>query len=97
VRRSSRIQRRRTSYIALPEQGALEFESRLYLTLNRFTTKRLALLKLMASQAAISLDHARLYSDLVQENNDRGKAKKRCVRVRSGGASWLRTQPPALR
>jgi PAS domain S-box-containing protein len=41
-----------------------------------FTTKRLAMLELLASQAAISLDHARLYADLIQENNDRRKAEE---------------------
>ena len=41
-----------------------------------FTTKRLAVLELLASQAAISLDHARLYADLIQENNDRRKAEE---------------------
>jgi PAS domain S-box-containing protein len=41
-----------------------------------FTTRRLALLELLASQAAISLDHARLYADLIQENNDRRKAEE---------------------
>ena len=41
-----------------------------------FTTKRLALLELLAYQAAISLDHARLYADLIQENNDRKKAEE---------------------
>jgi PAS domain S-box-containing protein len=34
------------------------------------------LLELLASQAAISLDHARLYADLTQENNDRRKAEE---------------------
>jgi PAS domain S-box-containing protein len=41
-----------------------------------FTTKRLAMVELLASQAAISLDHARLYADLIQENNDRRKAEE---------------------
>src|SRR5262249_6533522 len=41
-----------------------------------FTPKRLEMLKLLASQAAISLDHARLYADLIQENNDRRKAEE---------------------
>ena len=41
-----------------------------------FTTMRLAMLELLASQAAISLDHARLYADLIQENNDRRKAEE---------------------
>ena len=40
-----------------------------------FTTGRLAMLELLTSQAAISLDHARLYADLIQENNDRRKAE----------------------
>ena len=41
-----------------------------------FTTMRLAMLEMLASQAAISLDHARLYADLIQENNDRRKAEE---------------------
>jgi PAS domain S-box-containing protein len=41
-----------------------------------FTPQRLALLELLASQAAISLDHARLYADLIQENNDRRRAEE---------------------
>src|SRR5260221_9441288 len=30
----------------------------------------------LASQAAISIDHARLYADLMQENSDRRKAEE---------------------
>jgi PAS domain S-box-containing protein len=41
-----------------------------------FTPKRLAMLELLASQAAISLDHARLYAQLTQENSDRRKAEE---------------------
>jgi PAS domain S-box-containing protein len=41
-----------------------------------FTPKRLAMLELLASQAAISLDHARLYAELMQENSDRRKAEE---------------------
>jgi PAS domain S-box-containing protein len=48
-----------------------------------FTPNRLAMLELLASQAAISLDHARLYADLgrlnaelKQENSDRKKAEE---------------------
>jgi PAS domain-containing protein len=41
-----------------------------------FTTNRLAMLELLASQAAISLDHARLYADLIQEITDRRKAEE---------------------
>jgi PAS domain S-box-containing protein len=40
-----------------------------------FTPDRLAVLELLASQAAISLDHARLYAELAQENSDRRKAE----------------------
>jgi PAS domain S-box-containing protein len=41
-----------------------------------FTPKRLAMLELLVSQAAISLDHARLYAELTQENSDRRKAEE---------------------
>src|ERR1700736_2237003 len=48
-----------------------------------FTPKRLTMLDLMASQAAISLDHARLYAglgrlnaELTKENSDRKKAEE---------------------
>jgi signal transduction histidine kinase/GAF domain-containing protein len=41
-----------------------------------FTPDRLALLELLASQAAISLESARLYADLRQENCDRSKAEE---------------------
>ena len=40
-----------------------------------FTPARIAVLRLLSSQAAISLDHARLYSDLINENRDRQKAE----------------------
>jgi predicted ATPase/GAF domain-containing protein/tRNA A-37 threonylcarbamoyl transferase component Bud32 len=50
-----------------------------------FTTKGLAMLELLTSQAAISLDHARLYADLVQENNDRRKAE---AALRVSGERW---------
>jgi len=51
-----------------------------------FSPKGLAMLNLLTSQAAISLDHARLYTDLVQENSDRKKPEA-ALRVRSGGAT----------
>src|SRR5260221_12044287 len=34
------------------------------------------MLELLASQAAISLDHARMYAELMQENSDRRKAEE---------------------
>ena len=57
-----------------------------------FTPKRLAMLELLASQAAISLEHARLYADLgrlnselTQENSDRRKAEEA---LRAGEERW---------
>jgi PAS domain S-box-containing protein len=41
-----------------------------------FTPKRLAMLDLLASQAAISLENAGLYAELTQENSDRRKAEE---------------------
>jgi PAS domain S-box-containing protein len=52
-----------------------------------FTTRRLAMLELLASQAAISLDNARLYADLAQENNDRRKAEEA---LRASEERWSR-------
>jgi GAF domain-containing protein len=56
-----------------------------------FTAERLPLLELLASQAAISLDHARLYADLVQlnaelrqENSDRRIAEEELHRSQVG-------------
>jgi PAS domain S-box-containing protein len=54
--------------------GVLYLENRLAPRV--FTHNHLATLELLASQAAISLDHARLYSDLIQENSDRRKAEE---------------------
>jgi PAS domain S-box-containing protein len=61
--------------------GMLYLENRLAPRV--FTARRLAVLKLLASQAAISLDNARLYRDLrqlnvklSQENSDRKKAEE---------------------
>jgi PAS domain S-box-containing protein len=51
--------------------GALYLENNL--TSRAFTSDRVAVLELLASQAAISLDNARLYSDL-QHNEDRLRA-----------------------
>ena len=41
-----------------------------------FTPERLAMLDLLASQAAISLDHARVYAELAQENSERKRAEE---------------------
>jgi PAS domain S-box-containing protein len=61
--------------------GVLYLENRLAPRI--FTPDRLATLEVLASQAAISLDHARLYGDLarlygdlIQENTDRKQAEE---------------------
>jgi PAS domain S-box-containing protein len=41
-----------------------------------FTPARLAVLKLLASQAAISLENARLYAELMTENSERRRAEQ---------------------
>jgi PAS domain S-box-containing protein len=73
-------QQRPRSILCLPLVKQVKLVGVLYLENNLapcvFTTERLAMLELLASQAAISLDHARLYADLIQENNDRRKAEE---------------------
>jgi PAS domain S-box-containing protein len=53
--------------------GVLYLENNL--TPSVFTPSRSAVLKLIASQAAISLENAYLYTDLQQENSDRRRAE----------------------
>ncbi|MBV9873147.1 MAG: AAA family ATPase [Verrucomicrobia bacterium] len=73
-------QRRPRSILCLPLVKQAKLMGALYLENNLasgvFTPRRLAMLELLASQAAISLDHARLYADLIQENNDRRRAEE---------------------
>jgi len=73
-------QQRPRSILCLPLVKQAKLMGVLYLENNLapgvFTTKRLAMLELLTSQAAISLDHARLYADLMQENDDRRKAEE---------------------
>jgi PAS domain S-box-containing protein len=54
--------------------GVLYLENSL--TPRVFTPDRLAVLELLASQAAISLENSRLYADLRHENSDRTKAEE---------------------
>jgi predicted ATPase/signal transduction histidine kinase/CheY-like chemotaxis protein len=54
--------------------GVLYLENNL--TPGVFTPARSAVLKLIASQAAISLENAHLYTDLKQENNERRRAEE---------------------
>jgi PAS domain S-box-containing protein len=73
-------QRRPRSILCLPLVKQARLIGVLYLENNLvpgvFTTNRLAMLELLASQAAISLDHARLYADLIQEIAVRRKAEE---------------------
>jgi PAS domain S-box-containing protein len=66
------LQRRPRSILCLPLVKQTKVVGALYLEHNLaprvFTQKRLAMLELLASQAAISLDHARLYSELSRTN-----------------------------
>jgi predicted ATPase/signal transduction histidine kinase len=55
--------------------GVLYLENNL--TPRAFTSARLAVLNLLASQAAISLENARLYADLRLENSERKQAEER--------------------
>ena len=68
------------SVLCLPLVKQAKLLGALYLENNlvpcAFTPDRLAVLELLASQAAISLDHARLYAELAQENGDRRKAEE---------------------
>lgn len=41
-----------------------------------FTARRLALLEFLANQAAISLEHAKLYAEVARENTDRRRAEQ---------------------
>src|SRR5262249_8261762 len=54
--------------------GVLYLENRL--TPHVFTPARIAVLQLLASQAAISLENARLYTDLQHENHERQRAEE---------------------
>jgi PAS domain S-box-containing protein len=74
------LQKRPRSVLCLPLVKQTKPVGALYLENNLaprvFTPKRLAMLELLVSQAAISLDHARLYAELTQENSDRKKAEE---------------------
>src|SRR6202035_1504118 len=54
--------------------GVLYLENRL--ASHVFTPARIAILRLLASQAATSLENARLYADLRSENSERKRAEE---------------------
>jgi PAS domain S-box-containing protein len=74
------LQKRPRSVLCLPLVKQAKLIGALYLENNLaprvFTPKRLAMLELLASQAAISLGHARLYAELMRENSDRRRAEE---------------------
>jgi two-component sensor histidine kinase len=75
------IRRKRArSVLGLPLVKQAELIGVLYLENNLtphvFTPARLAVLELLASQAAISLENARLYADVRQENSERERAEE---------------------
>jgi predicted ATPase/signal transduction histidine kinase len=74
------VQRRRPrSVLCLPLLKQAELVGLLYLENNLapgiFTPQRTAVLELLASQAAISIENARLYAELINEVRDREKAE----------------------
>jgi len=73
------VQHRPKSILCLPIVRQAELIGVLYLenrlVADAFTPDRLAVLELLAGQAAISLDHTRLYADLRHENAERRQAE----------------------
>ena len=67
------------SILCLPLMNEAKLTGQLYLENNLaprvFTPNRIAVLKVLASQAAISLENARLHTELVNENRDRKQAE----------------------
>jgi PAS domain S-box-containing protein len=72
-------QKHARSVLCLPLVRQTKLIGMLYLENNLashvFTPARIAVLKLLASQAAISIENARLYAELINENRDRQKAE----------------------
>ena len=78
--RDEYLRRRRTrSILCLPIVTQAKLVGVLYLennlTAGAFTPDRIAVLELLASQAAISLEHAKLYADLELENIERKRTE----------------------
>jgi PAS domain S-box-containing protein len=72
-------QKHARSVLCLPLVKQAELIGMLYLENNLashvFTAPRISVLKLLSSQAAISIENARLYGELINENRDRQKAE----------------------
>jgi PAS domain S-box-containing protein len=73
-------QKRTRSVLCLPLVKQAKLIGMLYLENNLashvFTPARILLLNLLSSQAAISLENARLYAELIEENRDRERAEE---------------------
>ena len=73
------VRRRPRSVLCLPLVKQAELTGLIYLENNlapgTFTPRRIAVLELLASQAAISLENARLYAKLMAENRERTKVE----------------------
>ena len=82
-------QRRPRSVLCLPLVKQAKLMGVLYLENNLaprvFTPARLAVLELLASQAAISLENARLYADLRRRTSSASEQRKNCGAAR---LSW---------
>jgi PAS domain S-box-containing protein len=82
-------QQRVRSVLCLPLLKQTKLLGLLYLENNLishvFTPARIAILQLLASQAAISLENARLYTDLLKENRERRAAEEA---LRMSEARW---------
>ena len=79
------------SVLCLPLVKQASLKGALYLENNLashvFTPDRISVLRVLVSQASISLDHARLVAELTQENNDRKKAE---TALRTSEERWRR-------
>ena len=74
--------------------GVLYVENNLVASV--FTPSRIAVLKLLSSQAAISLENARLYAELVNENRDRQRAEDDLRRSEAYLPKRSRSATPAV-
>ena len=66
--------------------GVLYLENNL--ATHAFTPGRVKVLELLASQAAISLENAQLYTDLQQENRERKRVEATCANGKRASAAW---------
>ena len=74
------VRHRPRSVLCLPLLKQAKLIGLIYLENNlapaTFTPQRIAVLEMLASQAAISLENARLYAELIAENRERRKAEE---------------------